>query len=122
MSIRWGVELMLHCIVWRRIFYLQFLSLFFFFSSRRRHTRFDCDWSSDVCSSDLSWRAALALLATLTLRTAPAVAAAAPPAADSDAGTAAVLEINGPIGPATSRYVVHGIEPAHDNGSRVVVL
>src|SRR5580692_1193288 len=28
--------------------------IFFFFSSRRRHTRFDCDWSSDVCSSDLS--------------------------------------------------------------------
>src|SRR5260370_270566 len=26
---------------------------FFFFSSRRRHTRFKCDWSSDVCSSDL---------------------------------------------------------------------
>src|SRR2546430_3408875 len=26
---------------------------FFFVSSRRRHTRFDCDWSSDVCSSDL---------------------------------------------------------------------
>src|SRR2546430_6103819 len=29
---------------------------FFFFSSRRRHTRFDCDWSSDVCSSDLKYR------------------------------------------------------------------
>src|SRR2546430_4523576 len=30
------------------------LTVFFvFFSSRRRHTRFDCDWSSDVCSSDL---------------------------------------------------------------------
>src|SRR2546427_9497946 len=29
------------------------LFFFFFFSSRRRHTRFDCDWSSDVCSSDL---------------------------------------------------------------------
>src|SRR2546430_3850449 len=29
-------------------------SVFFFFSSRRRHTRFDCDWSSDVCSSDLA--------------------------------------------------------------------
>src|SRR5205085_5419902 len=28
----------------------------FFFSSRRRHTRFDCDWSSDVCSSDLEWK------------------------------------------------------------------
>src|SRR5215204_6340809 len=27
---------------------------FFFFSSRRRHTRSLCDWSSDVCSSDLS--------------------------------------------------------------------
>src|SRR4051812_50037896 len=31
--------------------------LFFFFSSRRRHTRLTCDWSSDVCSSDLAWRA-----------------------------------------------------------------
>src|SRR5689334_24308921 len=26
----------------------------FFFSSRRRHTSWNCDWSSDVCSSDLS--------------------------------------------------------------------
>src|SRR5947207_15899691 len=30
-----------------------FFFLFFFFSSRRRHTRSLCDWSSDVCSSDL---------------------------------------------------------------------
>src|SRR5260370_10121418 len=30
---------------------------FFFFSSRRRHTRFKCDWSSDVCSSDLRFAA-----------------------------------------------------------------
>src|ERR1022692_4440779 len=30
-----------------------FLILFFFFSSRRRHTRLQGDWSSDVCSSDL---------------------------------------------------------------------
>src|SRR5207253_6156581 len=29
-------------------------SLFFFFSSRRRHTRWPRDWSSDVCSSDLN--------------------------------------------------------------------
>src|SRR5256885_4412602 len=29
------------------------ISLFFFFSSRRRHTRLQGDWSSDVCSSDL---------------------------------------------------------------------
>src|SRR5438270_2222655 len=32
---------------------LRVFCVFFFFSSRRRHTRFDCDWSSDVCSSDL---------------------------------------------------------------------
>src|SRR2546430_8683649 len=30
------------------------VTILFFFSSRRRHTRFDCDWSSDVCSSDLN--------------------------------------------------------------------
>src|SRR3989440_6420914 len=34
------------------LFFLFFF--FFFFSSRRRHTRSDRDWSSDVCSSDLS--------------------------------------------------------------------
>src|SRR2546428_9264664 len=32
---------------------LLFLVCVFFFSSRRRHTRSDRDWSSDVCSSDL---------------------------------------------------------------------
>src|SRR5260221_13983125 len=37
---RWGSTLMLF--------------VFFFFSSRRRHTRSLCDWSSDVCSSDLN--------------------------------------------------------------------
>src|SRR5256885_5991935 len=30
------------------------MSFFFFFSSRRRHTRLQGDWSSDVCSSDLA--------------------------------------------------------------------
>src|SRR6266446_9382315 len=32
---------------------MKFYSFFFFFSSRRRHTRLQGDWSSDVCSSDL---------------------------------------------------------------------
>src|SRR5437588_6746149 len=32
---------------------IYYLFFFFFFSSRRRHTRSLCDWSSDVCSSDL---------------------------------------------------------------------
>src|SRR5438034_4102789 len=35
------------------IFCIFFFFFFFFFSSRRRHTRSLCDWSSDVCSSDL---------------------------------------------------------------------
>src|SRR3712207_9238526 len=39
------------------IFYVT--RLFFFFSSRRRHTRYWRDWSSDVCSSDLIWGATL---------------------------------------------------------------
>src|SRR5438094_7686661 len=36
------------------IFFFVFIFFFFFFSSRRRHTRSYGDWSSDVCSSDLS--------------------------------------------------------------------
>src|SRR6266850_4890984 len=32
---------------------------FFFFSSRRRHTRLQGDWSSDVCSSDLGYNQAV---------------------------------------------------------------
>jgi len=48
--------------------------------------------------------------------------AAAPPTAAARAGTATVLEINGAIGPATSHYVVHGIEAAQKDGSRLVVL
>src|SRR2546430_11060369 len=40
----------------------------FFFSSRRRHTRFDCDWSSDVCSSDLLICAAMDRLRPLAAK------------------------------------------------------
>src|SRR5438034_2883586 len=36
---------------------LHSIFFYFFFSSRRRHTRSLCDWSSDVCSSDLeAWQ------------------------------------------------------------------
>src|SRR5947209_10383676 len=35
-------------------YFLVLFFFFFFFSSRRRHTRYWRDWSSDVCSSDLS--------------------------------------------------------------------
>src|SRR5256886_13659517 len=48
-----GVEVLMVIVTMRTVVRV------FFFSSRRRHTRFDCDWSSDVCSSDL-WRRVLA--------------------------------------------------------------
>src|SRR5205807_4724177 len=38
-------------------YFLFFFLFFFFFSSRRRHTRLQGDWSSDVCSSDLTFLA-----------------------------------------------------------------
>src|SRR5690625_1718405 len=38
--------------------------MLFFFSSRRRHTRWPRDWSSDVCSSDLLGRLGWPLVAT----------------------------------------------------------
>src|SRR2546430_8400428 len=56
----WGEVSMLTVIVggcaWGELmsWFLDRYVVFFFFSSRRRHTRFDCDWSSDVCSSDLT--------------------------------------------------------------------
>src|SRR4051812_10538082 len=40
-------------------------TLLFFFSSRRRHTRLTCDWSSDVCSSDLTMSYGYGLSASL---------------------------------------------------------
>src|SRR5690606_41149158 len=39
--------------------------VFFFFSSRRRHTSFSRDWSSDVCSSDLKSVTSLAIAGLL---------------------------------------------------------
>src|SRR5215510_10204811 len=46
-------------------------SSFFFFSSRRRHTRWPRDWSSDVCSSDLSRHPTLRTVFERLAQTAP---------------------------------------------------
>src|SRR5256885_16339768 len=45
---------------------------FFFFSSRRRHTRLQGDWSSDVCSSDLLFLALIALKSAGIVAASPA--------------------------------------------------
>src|SRR5205807_3636640 len=44
-----------NCIIFLYVYFIFFVFFFFFFffSSRRRHTRLQGDWSSDVCSSDL---------------------------------------------------------------------
>src|SRR5690606_39490710 len=39
----------------------------FFFSSRRRHTRFSRDWSSDVCSSDLARELVISVKNSVTI-------------------------------------------------------
>src|SRR5690242_21959138 len=49
----------------------------FFFSSRRRHTRLTCDWSSDVCSSDLG-RVGMVAYSYWSIRRGPQPAANAP--------------------------------------------
>src|SRR5580693_10281387 len=48
---------------------------FFFFSSRRRHTRWNCDWSSDVCSSDLALTTGGRLRAQVSVHGRPALGA-----------------------------------------------
>src|SRR5215510_15685422 len=46
-------------------------SFFFFFSSRRRHTRWPRDWSSDVCSSDLPFGTSLPAVQQIPSRLRP---------------------------------------------------
>src|SRR5437764_374087 len=65
-SMRWRIESELQ----------SFYRCFFFFSSRRRHTRYIGDWSSDVCSSDLFFRYIFKLSLTLVAQQLHAVAQA----------------------------------------------
>src|SRR5690606_41118261 len=70
-----------------------------FFSSRRRHTRFSRDWSSDVCSSDLVWlRGACVVLAIvfgvglLATVTDPGDSGSVHPSGSGGAGTSSSFE------------------------------
>ncbi len=68
-------------------------------------------------------RALLAALVALSAVATPALGGEGAASANAGPpGTAMVLQVNGAIGPATSRYVVHGIETAQKDGSRLVVL
>src|SRR3712207_9378261 len=69
---------------------------FFFFSSRRRHTRYWRDWSSDVCSSDLTWRPATSTVRSIGTQ-AIGTSAFTP-------GTL-VVTISTSDGPLSSRYI-----------------
>src|SRR5438477_324686 len=96
--------------------------VFFFFSSRRRHTRLTCDWSSDVCSSDLNvsgaigggaWWASLAAEYGLTTLTATANITAPPLTADVtdhdvfDIITNAVAQNGGPARDGNTLYLLY---------------
>src|SRR2546426_7053092 len=60
---------------WRQVSAFWFL---FFCSSRRRHTRLQGDWSSDVCSSDLTTLLVLPRISSMRSVSVPALAVVAP--------------------------------------------
>src|SRR2546421_4232609 len=67
----------LSCFVVRVFFLFIFICFFFFFfSSRRRHTRSDRDWSSDVCSSDLYRLCSASFYSEFVLDRAPGISIA----------------------------------------------
>src|SRR5206468_5555174 len=76
-----------------------------FFSSRRRHTRSDRDWSSDVCSSDLP-----DLNLSESIQRIPGVALA------RDAGEGRNITVRG-LGPQFTRVRINGMEALTTTGS-----
>src|SRR5690606_39336538 len=118
---------------WRRIVFRQSgvpspVACDFFFSSRRRHTRFSRDWSSDVCSSDLTTSdfAAMMRAAHLILDGEPKIHSdtlAIPLAGFSRAADLreAVLAMGGKIGRASCRERGEGVGGAEQVDRRLGV-
>src|SRR5689334_23417114 len=73
------VDLFIYFVIFFFFFFYCFIffCFFFFFSSRRRHTRWNCDWNSDVCSSDLALHAEVKPLCFMAARRVPDEAARA---------------------------------------------
>src|SRR3989440_6720046 len=113
------------------------VDIMIFFSSRRRHTRSDRDWSSDVCSSDLTLPGKLIAVngeATVALDIGGEIRARAPSVpiaagdrvtvcmrpehlrlADDGEGLAGIVEMGLPLGPS----IVHEVRTADGRGIKV---
>ncbi|HSH43885.1 MAG TPA: hypothetical protein VK973_17315, partial [Arenicellales bacterium] len=66
--------------------------------------------------------AALLLATGLSLLLSPPLPAQESPAAGAGSDRAVVLEVDGPIGPATSDFIIRGIEDAEESGAALVIL
>src|SRR2546427_10710836 len=86
--------------------------IFFFFSSRRRHTIFDCDWSSDVCSSDL---VAVELVARAVRARTP-ILVHGDYDVDGQCGAALLTRVLSSAGGAAHAFVPHRLRDGYDFG------
>src|SRR6266566_7664884 len=86
--------------------------LFFFFSSRRRHTRLQGDWSSDVCSSDLLCvTGAVGAMLLATARVALAEVVTVGHTTFTNVVTNPCDPADGPIALTTDSYFVFKVQP-----------
>src|SRR5256885_10239751 len=97
------------------------VSVFFFFSSRRRHTRLQGDWSSDVCSSDLYPHAGIRSIDASAARALPGVSAVL--LGDEVARRTEPISVLRPLpGLLRNRYYAMAQETARFEGEPVVAV
>src|SRR5688572_32414882 len=100
-----------------------FFFFFFFFSSRRRHTRFDCDWSSDVCSSDLEIAAIVDrfLAGKRVEAPAPSASPLPQPQIEPEAGSMYTAPAPPPVAAPVNEPVSKPKQTASTNGNKAAV-